>query len=76
MVPKKNVTQNEWRRMMLNYYSSDFIGQEINWGVCLPTGIQDNLDEREPDLFWSDDTREYPDCGGDDGELPHGRCLP
>jgi hypothetical protein len=39
-----NVTADEQRRMMFAYYSSDFVRQEMNWGLALPQDVQAGMD--------------------------------
>jgi ectoine hydroxylase-related dioxygenase (phytanoyl-CoA dioxygenase family) len=41
-----NVTVDEQRRMLFAYYSADFIRQEINWLLGLPSEVQAAMDER------------------------------
>lgn len=47
----KNVTADERRRMLFAYYSSDFIRQQANWTVSLPTEVQDGMDAETRALF-------------------------
>ncbi|HEX7821304.1 MAG TPA: phytanoyl-CoA dioxygenase family protein [Sphingobium sp.] len=46
-----NVTNDERRRMMFAYYSSDFIRQQINWAFTLPEDVQAGMDKATRDLF-------------------------
>jgi fumagillin biosynthesis dioxygenase len=46
-----NVTADEQRRMLFAYYSADFIRQEINWALALPSEVQATMDERTRALF-------------------------
>jgi fumagillin biosynthesis dioxygenase len=41
-----NVTADEQRRMLFAYYSADFIRQEINWALALPSEVQAAMDDR------------------------------
>jgi hypothetical protein len=41
-----NVTADELRRMLFAYYSADYIRQEINWALALPSEVQAAMDER------------------------------
>ena len=47
----ENVTEDQQRRMMFAYYSSDFIRQQMNWGASLPAEVQAGMDARTRDLF-------------------------
>ncbi len=46
-----NTSENEQRRMMFAYYSTDFIRQQANWALCLPQQVQEEMDERARALF-------------------------
>jgi ectoine hydroxylase-related dioxygenase (phytanoyl-CoA dioxygenase family) len=46
-----NVTENEQRRMMFAYYSSDFIRQQFNWAFTLPAEVQNGMDPQTRHLF-------------------------
>jgi fumagillin biosynthesis dioxygenase len=47
----KNVTHDERRRMMFAYYSSDFLRQQMNWAITLPSEVQSSLDQESKQLF-------------------------
>jgi fumagillin biosynthesis dioxygenase len=46
-----NVTAGEQRRMLFAYYSADYIRQEINWALALPSEVQASMDKRTRALF-------------------------
>jgi ectoine hydroxylase-related dioxygenase (phytanoyl-CoA dioxygenase family) len=46
-----NVTRSERRRMMFAYYSSDFVRQQMNWALILPSEVQAGMDAETRQLF-------------------------
>jgi hypothetical protein len=46
-----NRTEQERRRMMFAYYSSDFIRQQMNWTQSLPSDVVDGMNDATRALF-------------------------
>lgn len=47
----QNITQDERRRMMFAFYSSDFIRPQVNWCLSLPEPVQDTLSPEARQMF-------------------------
>ena len=46
-----NTTEDEQRRMMFAYYSTDFIRPQVNWALCLPEDVRAAMTPEVQALF-------------------------
>jgi len=46
-----NVTEDEQRRLLFAYYSSDFLRPQANWSEALPQPVRDAMDDATRQLF-------------------------